>query len=81
MFVVIILSIKEKRPNATAKGLFFEVVFLLSYRSKLTEGVADGVVARTKNCLISAIKEAKELVLRRIEMTGDHPNLVRDRKA
>jgi hypothetical protein len=81
MFVVISFSIKEKRPNATAEGLFFEVISLLSYGSKLTEGVTDVVVARTKNSLICAIKEAEELILRRIEMTGDHLDLARDRKA
>ena len=51
---------------------FFYSVLLLSNASELTKGVADVVVARTENSLVSAIEEAKELILRRIEMTIDH---------
>ena len=59
---------------------FFYSVLLLSNASELTKGVADVVVARTENSLVSAIEEAKELILRRIEMTVNHLDLLRDRK-
>jgi hypothetical protein len=57
------------------RAFFYCYFVLLSNGSKLTKGVADVVVARTKNCLIRAIEEAKELVLRGIKVAADHFDL------
>lgn len=81
MFVVIKVSIKQKRLNATAKSLFFVYILLLSNWCKLTETVADIVITRTENRFVCAIKKSQKLVFGRVEVTINHLDFVVNAKA